>query len=200
MTAQPSSLTASAPGFLSWTTYLPEAKVNGNSHAYLDGNKVILVDPTLPNPEVEAGIKKLGTPIAIILTSGNHERATAALRERYTVPVASGVEAVKELSFKPHVPLDMTPQIHALEPVSLAGAAKGEYALHCKKNKVLIVGDALLNLDTGLTILPDKYCTDPKKLRESLQKLLALEFDHILFAHGAPLSDNPRAKLKALLA
>jgi glyoxylase-like metal-dependent hydrolase (beta-lactamase superfamily II) len=200
MTAKQPSLVQSAPGFHSWTTYNPEAKCDCNSHVYLDGKKIILIDPFVPAPEVEAAIRKLGTPISILLTSGNHERGTATLRERYNVPVASGVEAIKHLTFKPHVPLDMTPQIHALEPVALPGAAPGEYALFCARNKVLVVGDALINMDTGLTVLPDKYCTDAKKLNASLRKLLDLEFDHILFAHGTPLSGNSRAKLKALLS
>ena len=60
--------------------------------------------------------------------------------------------------------------------------------------------DALINLPSHpFVVLPDKYCDDPKRLRRSLAVLLERPFTTLAFAHGQPLTVNPRARLAALL-
>jgi hypothetical protein len=66
---------------------------------------------------------------------------------------------------------------------------------------VICVGDALIHLEShGFSMLPEKYCADPKILRRSLQKLLRLPWQVMTFAHGLPLVVQPRQKLEQLLA
>ena len=65
---------------------------------------------------------------------------------------------------------------------------------------VMIVGDALIHLPTqGFSILPDKYCTNAKALRRSLEGLLDWPFETMLFAHGEPMMEHARERLAALL-
>ena len=83
--------------------------------------------------------------------------------------------------------------------VELPGASPGEIALHGAD--MLHVGDALVHLPPlGLSILPDKYCSDPKELRRSLEKLLSFRFEALTFAHGQPVMTQARQRLSHLIA
>jgi glyoxylase-like metal-dependent hydrolase (beta-lactamase superfamily II) len=63
----------------------------------------------------------------------------------------------------------------------------------------LVVGDALINLAPhGLMPLPDKYCTDPAKLKTSLRRLLDLPIRRIFFAHGDPILQDGTGRIHQL--
>ena len=66
---------------------------------------------------------------------------------------------------------------------------------------MVFVGDVLVNLDpeTGMAFLPDKYSQDPKTSRESLRKLLKLDFQMMTFAHGQPIVRDAKKQLTVLL-
>jgi hypothetical protein len=59
---------------------------------------------------------------------------------------------------------------------------------------VLVIGDALVNLD-GLEVLPEKYCEDRALLLDSLRGLRSLEFDIACFAHGLPIVGNAKQRI-----
>jgi glyoxylase-like metal-dependent hydrolase (beta-lactamase superfamily II) len=85
-----------------------------------------------------------------------------------------------------------------VEAISLDGFGPGETAFW--REGVLIAGDALIHLPPyGFSMLPDKYCADPKKGRESLKKLLRLPVETLAFAHGLPIVANARERLAGLL-
>jgi hypothetical protein len=64
----------------------------------------------------------------------------------------------------------------------------------------MVFGDAVVNLDgRGLELLPDKYCTDPAQLRNSLRSLREISFENALFAHGTPLIGSAAARIAGLL-
>ena len=88
------------------------------------------------------------------------------------------------------------------EAIPLPGAAPGEIALYRAEGEgVMIVGDAVINLPSpGFTVLPDKYCANPKALRRSLATLLERPFARMLFAHGEPIMVKARERLAGLLA
>ena len=91
----------------------------------------------------------------------------------------------------------MAGNLHVLD---VAGAGPGEIALRHPAGS-LHVGDALIHAEPyGFSLLPDKYCEDPKKMRASLRKLLQEEFRLLLFAHGTPLVTDARKRLAELLA
>ncbi len=63
-----------------------------------------------------------------------------------------------------------------------------------------MLGDGILNPpDKGLQLLPDQFIEDRKRARESLRKLLDLNFKTITFAHGVPLSKDAKKALAAFL-
>jgi hypothetical protein len=81
----------------------------------------------------------------------------------------------------------------------LEGSAPGEIAIH--GDGAWHLGDALIHLPpTGFSLLPDKYCDDPKELRRSMEKLLRIPFEVLTFAHGLPIVARARQRLSQLLA
>jgi glyoxylase-like metal-dependent hydrolase (beta-lactamase superfamily II) len=164
-------------GLWAWQAYEPAVKCDLSASAVLTADGVILVDP-FPFEEPLPFEK----PAAIFLTNGNHARAADALRTRYGVPVFAPPEAVAELG----IAVDGAPSLGGVRVIALPGAGPGEVAYLF--GRVLCLGDAV------------KYCNDPAKLRDSLRKLLSLEFDILTFAHGAPILHDARQRLSKLIA
>jgi glyoxylase-like metal-dependent hydrolase (beta-lactamase superfamily II) len=86
-------------------------------------------------------------------------------------------------------------------PLQLPGGAPGETAFYWNENGgVIILGDAIINLEaTGLILLPDKYCTNPKHLAQSLEKLTSLPVKTLTFAHGLPITEQAAGRLSSLV-
>ncbi|MDZ4787983.1 MAG: hypothetical protein SH807_03505 [Blastochloris sp.] len=188
------------PHLIEWSVYCKDCKTDLFSHAYISEGKVLLIDPILPDDDTLKSIQTLGKPCAILITNGNHERYARIIGDLLKIPIACPALATKELRFKPDVIVDDLKQLHGLVPISLTGAALGEHAYYCTAEKILFIGDALINdKDKGLSILPEKYCLNQKQLEISLKKLLNLDIELIAFAHGKTMP-KAGAALKKLLS
>jgi len=188
------------PSLVEWSAHSPQAKVTLTSHAFAHEGKVILVDPIEGDSSVRKALAALGQPVLIVLTNANHKRATLRWKKELNVPVAFSAHASKEISFKPDVILETLKSFQGIQPIPLEGAAPGEHALFIPDLKLLIVGDALINLpETGLARLPDKYCADPIKLHQSLRTLNNLSFENAAFAHGTTLVRDGKSRLVPIL-
>jgi glyoxylase-like metal-dependent hydrolase (beta-lactamase superfamily II) len=188
------------PSLVEWSAHSPQAKVTLTSHAFAHEGKVILVDPIEGDSTFRKALAALGQPVLIVLTNANHERATLHWKKELNVPVAFSAHASKEISFKPDVILETLKNFQGIQPIPLEGAAPGEHALFIPHLKLLIVGDALINLpETGLSRLPDKYCSEPVKLIKALRSLDKLSFENTAFAHGTTLVRDGKSRLIPLL-
>lgn len=138
----------------------------------------------------------------IIITNNNHLRASAAFAGPFSVPVFAHADVeLGQVTPSRIAEGDMLAN-GALSVIEVPGAARGEIAIHHSANDGdIVIGDALINFPPhGFSLLPAKYCTDPRQLRASLRKLLDLQFTRMFFAHGEPILSGARAKLEALLA
>ena len=183
-----------------WQTYEPAVKCELSCCARRFGNDLVFIDPI---PLAKVALAELvadATPRAIIVTNGNHARAAAEYRERFSIPLLAHAAAAVELGLAIDQPLaDGDTALGRFSVVEIAGAAPGEIALHAEG--IAHVGDALIHLDPlGFATLPDKYCTDPRALRRALGKLLRFDFELLTFAHGLPLVSQARRRLENLLA
>jgi hypothetical protein len=130
-------------------------------------------------------------PAGILLTSRNHDRSSQMLSRRFHVPIHG-----------PSFPGGQPSELKGfLQIIPIEGAGPEEKAMYFSQPKVLVLGDALINLEqTGFTFLPDKYCSDPMLMRQSLKEsLLDLNFEILVFAHGRPIQAHPRKKLSDLI-
>lgn len=190
-----------SPHLAVWQIYEPKVKCDCTSTALRVGEELVLIDPIDLTAEAHEELEAFGRPALIVCTSGNHARAADAFRRRYRIPVAAHPAAVPELELTIDQPLaEDTLALGALEVLALPGAAVGEIALRHPAG-IVTMGDALIHLPPeGFRLLPEKYCSDPKVLPDSLQKLLRWEFDVLTFAHGWPLVGSARERLAALLS
>jgi hypothetical protein len=198
---QASEIEPVAAGVFLWRYYDPSVKADLFSTALETSSGIYLVDPIRLAPEAIAGLTSRASIAGVIVTNENHERSAARFAERFTVPIyldhelATAEKAPEIRSLRAH---SFPPE---LTPVTLDGGPPGETAIHFADNDgTMVIGDALINFEPyGFTLLPAKYCSNFKRMRASLSKLLNYSFERMLFAHGTPLVSGARARLEMLL-
>jgi hypothetical protein len=183
-----------------WQAYDPAVKVDLSCCSRRMARGTVFIDPI---PLAKQALSELiadAPPLAVILTGGNHARAAADYRARFSIPIYAHAEAVPELGIAvDHTLADEETVLDFFTVITLSGATPGEIALHGAG--VLHIGDALIHLPAqGFTLLPDKYCSEPAELRRSLEKLLRFPFEVLTFAHGLPIVARARQRLSQLLA
>ena len=191
-----------APGVFIWQNYDSAVKADLFSTAIETEAGLFIVDPI----ELEEGALHFltnGRKVAgIIISSANHIRTARQFARNFSVCVFAHPELATKSEFGVDVALSENERsAKDLRVVFINGAAVGEIALHCEREEgTLILGDALINVGShGLDFLPAKYCLNAKEMRRSLRKLLDLDFERMLFAHGTPILVSARARLEALL-
>ncbi|MEI6714032.1 MAG: hypothetical protein WCO60_09785 [Verrucomicrobiota bacterium] len=184
-----------------WRAYDESVRTELSSCALALADGIVLVDPIDLTPRAMDELSVLGEIAAVVLTNGNHARSSLRFRERFDVPILAHEHAMAELG----IPVDgllgaESLVAGSLRVICLLGGGPGEIAFYNPKGR-LHVGDALVNVGSvGFSILPDKYCEDRVVLEVSLRQLLALDFEMLTFAHGAPLLNGAGEHLAKLLA
>ena len=86
-------------------------------------------------------------------------------------------------------------EVAGLRVLDTPGHSAGHVSYWRERDRVLILGDVLANVDTmtgipGLQLPKDFLTPDPERNRESAKRLGELEPSLVLFGHGAPLRDT----------
>jgi glyoxylase-like metal-dependent hydrolase (beta-lactamase superfamily II) len=188
------------PGLLFWQAYEAAVKTDLSCCACQTAQGLVFIDPIPLDKAAEAELLAAVPPRAIILTSGNHARAAEQYRKRFSIPIYAHAAAAAEFSFEvDHIVSDGETILDEFTVIALPGAASGEIALH--RGDAVHAGDALIHVPPpGFALLPDKYCADPRELRQALGKLLRFPFELLTFAHGLPIVSQARQRLSQLLA
>lgn len=182
-------------GVFWWHGFNPDCKTECSSTAINTPEGLVLIDPLRLEDQAVTRLVGVGTVAAILLTNGNHERASVDEKKRHGVPLYAPEEARDEVEADHWVSAGDV-LFQSVRALALPGGGPGETAYLA--SGALILGDALIHLN-ALEILPDKYCRDPKQLRKSLQTLVPLTYEVACFAHGAPLGSDARTQINRLL-
>jgi glyoxylase-like metal-dependent hydrolase (beta-lactamase superfamily II) len=165
-----------------------------------DGN--ICIDPVEPTDAVMNELVRIGVS-RILLTNRNHVRTANKVRERtqarcYIHP--EDAEYAKKQGAILDGELHEGEKIGPLEVIGVSGKSPGEVAFLWPDRKTLIVGDAVIGNPPGrLTLLRERVMDDPARLRRSVQKLLALDFDLILVGDGVSIVGDAKQRLQELV-
>jgi hypothetical protein len=184
------------PGLAVWGGYDPSCKVECCSTAVETGDGFLIVDPI---PLIDAAAEELfvsSRPVAIYLTSGNHQRASLEWKKRWELPIIAPTAARGEVEADVWMGPGQRLIGHA-GSLLLPGGAPGESAVQV--GETLIFGDALIHL-SGLELLPAKYCQDQKQLIQSLAALRTTQAQTLCFAHGLPIVAKTQERLNALFS
>jgi hypothetical protein len=160
------------PGLYYWSAHHAPIRTRVSSYYYAPAR--VAIDPKIP----EEGLDALpGQPEQVVLTIGLHDRDAAEFAQAFNAPI--------------RVP---RPGLHRLD----------EFALHLDVAEgALSFADGLINYG-GLGFVRDSLLGDDaaavkRGLTEAFRRLLDLEFDHLLFAHGEPLIGGGKNALRAFL-
>ena len=191
-----------APGLWHWTASHPQHGMEVDSH-YLAGEGVLL-DPMMP-PEGPAWFRDRGSePRHILLTNRHHDRDSWRLREEFGCEVHCIANGVYELEGRgPVTPFEFGDELPGgIVAYEIGAICPDETALHIPVHQALACADGVVRWPetAGLTFVPDSLMDEPEQtragLRDAYRRLLALDFDTLLLAHGAPVLRDAKAALR----
>jgi hypothetical protein len=202
-----------APGVFHWTAY--HEGIRNHVSSYFLAESGVLIDPLLPADGLDGGIDPLewlrqrGPPTAILLTNRHHYRHSGRIVETFDIWVHasepgmhefSSEQRVRPFQFHDRLPGDVV--AHEIDAIS-----PDETALEIRSARAVAVADGLVRFmapDAPLGFVPDFLMGDEPEavkagLRAAYERLLELDFDHLLLAHGLPAVGDGKEQLRAFL-
>jgi hypothetical protein len=207
--------------FIEDTVKLPFMKLpNRCTIVKLSDSQLIVISPTHNFADYKSKIDSFGKVVAIVEPNMFHHLFSHKARKLYPHVPFYAVEGLKKKC--PHIAWDQTldpktwPWQSELEAIPIEGMPNvQEHVFLFKKEKTLIVTDLYFNLQEisgwgpwlilslfgtwkkfGMSKLFLKYVTDKKKFWNSIETLTNLNFEHLVMAHGTPLFNNGRTRVR----
>ena len=176
-------------------------------HSHFVVAAAALIDPMLPEEGLDwfEGERR---PERILLTNRHHYRRSDRFAERFDCPVLCHESGLHEFGAGQEVQGfafgdEPAPGIVARE---VGVICPDESALEITDPRALAIADGAIRADRGsLAFVPDRYIGDDPEavkggLRASYRRLLELDFDALLMAHGAPLVGDGKRALESFAA
>lgn len=191
-----------APGLWHWTARHEHIHIEVSSYCLL-GERV-LIDPLLP-AEGLAWFETHGAPEHVLLTNRHHDRDAWRLREAFGCTVHCARSGLHELEGRgPVEAFDFGDELPGgVIAYEVDAICPDETALFVPAHRALACADGVVRMPGSdeLGFVPDQLMDDPEStkagLRVAYQRLLDLDFDHLLLAHGDPVVGSGREALRA---
>ena len=160
----------------------------------------VLLDPLEVPDEVE-GVEE------IVLSNRHHRRSAFEARERFGAVVRVPRLGLHEFEGDPVEPYDFSEPFvgGAITAYQVTELWPDDGALHIPSLEALAIADTVLSNDGRLEFMPDMCFGDreaeQRSIREGLARLAEqLDFRHLLLAHGPPVPDQGRERLREFAA
>jgi hypothetical protein len=160
----------------------------------------VLLDPLEVPDEVE-DVEE------IVLSNRHHRRSAFEARERFGAVVRVPRPGLHEFEGDPVEPYDFGEPLvgGAITPYQVTELWPDDGALHIPSLEALAIADTVLSNDGRLEFMPDVCFGDreaeQRSIREGLARLAEqLDFRHLLLAHGPPMPDQGRERLREFAA
>jgi glyoxylase-like metal-dependent hydrolase (beta-lactamase superfamily II) len=187
------------PGLWHWTARHEHIGIDVSSY-YLEADRVA-IDPMLPDEGLE-WFEARGAPEHVLLTNRHHDRHSWDLRDAFGSAVHCVRNGVYELegrgpveSFEFGDELPGAARVYEVDAI-----CPDETALHIPAHDALACADGVVHYEGSLTFVPDRFMDEPqetkRRLREAYGRLLDLDFELLLLAHGAPLVGGAKQTLR----
>jgi hypothetical protein len=194
------------PGVYHWTAIHPRIRLPVDSY-YLEFAGVV-VDPMTPREGLE-WFERRKRPIQLVLTNRHHLRHSTRYAEAFGCSIRCSEAGLHEFERGPSVEgfefgEQLAPGITAHQ---LGAICPDDTVLHVRTTAggALMFADGLTHPRRGgLRFVPGFLMGEDASsvragLRESLLRLLDLDFDHLFFAHGDPLIGGGKTALRQFL-
>jgi hypothetical protein len=179
--------------------------INSEVSSYYLAEQRVLIDPMTP-PDGPDSLRRIGAPEHIVLSNRHHDRDAWSLRESFGCTVHCVANGVHELDGRGPVEAfefgdELPGGIVAHEVDAIC---PDETALHIPALRALACADGVVQWGSpALSFVPDSLMDDPRRTRQGLidayTRLLELDFDVLLLAHGDPLADGGKDALRAFV-
>lgn len=193
-----------APGLWHWTARREQIGIDVSSY-YLEDER-ILIDPMIP-PDGLRWFEQHGSPEHAVMTNRHHDRDAWRLRESFGCTVHCIRNGVYEIAARGPVEAfdfgDELPGgifVHEVDAI-----CPDETALHIARHRALACADGVVEGfgGDGLQFVPDHLMDEPERTKEDLRRayrrLLELDFDLLLLAHGKPVIGGGAEALSAFV-
>jgi hypothetical protein len=193
------------PGVVHWMAEHPKIGIDVSS--YLLTETGVALDPLVP-PDGLAWFDEHGvTPREVLLSNRHHLRGSRAFAERYGCAIHASRPGMHEFSPEDGVvPFDFGATLAGgLVAHEVGVLCPDETAFEIPDVRALAVADGVINYD-GLRFVPEHYIgDDPEAVKRGLRARYAeladaVDFDHLLCAHGEPVVGNGRQALRDFAA
>jgi glyoxylase-like metal-dependent hydrolase (beta-lactamase superfamily II) len=169
----------------SWFSEPHNYNFNGHLVRHADGN--LCIDPVEPGDGVLDEIAGEGVA-RVLLTNRNHVRAANQVRARTGARTAihpDDADYARGQGAEIDDALRVGERVGPLAVVGVPGKSPGEVAIG--------------NPPGRCGLLPERVMDDPRRLRESVGKLLELDFDTLLVGDAKPILAGAKERLEELV-
>jgi hypothetical protein len=193
-----------APGLWHWTA--SHERIHADVSSYYLSPESVLIDGMVPPAGLE-WFAEHGAPEHVVLTNRHHDREAWRVRDAFGSTVHCIRNGLHELEGRgPAEPFDFGDQLPGgIVVYEVDAICPDETALHLPQYRALACADGVVRAGEAgeLAFVPDFLMDEPaqtkQRLREAYGRLLALDFDLLLLAHGAPLVSNAKASLRTFV-
>lgn len=193
------------PGLWHWTA--PHPHIHMEVSSYLLAPARVVLDPMMPPGGPGWFTAQGAEPEHVILTNRHHDRDAWRLREFFGCEVHCVATGLHELEGRgPVTPFQFGDELPGgIVAWEVGVLCPDETALHIPAHRALACADGVVRWPgvPGLTFVPDGLMDEPQQtkqgLREAYRRLLELDFDRLLLAHGDPVLSDGRTALRTFL-
>jgi glyoxylase-like metal-dependent hydrolase (beta-lactamase superfamily II) len=191
-----------SPGLWHWTAR--HARINQNVSSYYLSEERVLIDPEPPPAGLE-WFEEHGRPTDIVLSNRHHDRDSWRFRERFGCTVHCVRNGIYELDGRGKVePFDFGDELPGgIAAYEVDAICPDETALYIPAHRALACADGVVHRDDDglLGFVPDFLMDYPEETKRGLRAAYArlaeeLDFDHLLLAHGHPITGTGRDALR----
>ncbi len=196
------------PGLFHWTAVHPKIQIEVSSYYVLEPG--VLLDPLVPAEGLD-WFRERRAPERIILTNRHHYRHCAEFQQAFGCTVWCNAEGMHEFESGEKVEPFTAGHVFpgGIESHPVAGICLDETALRLPVAEgALAVADGVVRDGAGpLTFVPDPLIADTpediarvkRELRAAYARLLDLDWDHLLCAHGQPWIGGAKEAMRAFV-
>jgi glyoxylase-like metal-dependent hydrolase (beta-lactamase superfamily II) len=194
------------PGLWHWTAPHPRIQIEVSSYFLADSGT--LLDPMVPPDAGLDWFEDERVPRAIALTNRHHDREAGQFCERFGIePVLVPESGLHEFEDRPLQVRGYAPGeeiVRGVDVHDVDAICPDDMAFEVRSAGALAFADGLVNMGGGLRFVPEEHMDDPaatkRGLVRSLEQLLDVDFDTLLFAHGNPIVGSGKRALRDFLA
>jgi glyoxylase-like metal-dependent hydrolase (beta-lactamase superfamily II) len=194
------------PGIHHWTARHPNTGSLASSYFVAESGTVL--DPMVPPDVGLEWFQDEREPQAVALTNRHHDREAKAFCDRFGVgPVLVPDSGLYEFDGKD---LEVTGYAPGEEIITgivvheVGAICPDDMALEIRSAGALAMADGLVHFDDRVRFVSDGLMDNPeqtkRELAGSLEQLLDVDFDTLLFAHGQPIVGGGKKALRDFLA